>query len=127
MDPFVGLFCLIYLIPVIVWSLVAYWVYTDSRSYGMESVMWALIVFFGGLIGVFLYIYVREDKKKPQVAYYPAYYYPAPTYGYGQYPPYAPQNYSTTDVKCGLCGTMMKNPYHSKTLMCEKCGRTTHL
>jgi heme/copper-type cytochrome/quinol oxidase subunit 2 len=59
---------LILLIPV-VWFIVAIllciWVYRDAKSRGMNGALWLIIVLIAGIIGLIIYIVVREEKKQP--------------------------------------------------------------
>lgn len=58
-----GFLCL--LIP-IVWFIIAIllaiWVYRDAESRGMNGVMWLIILFIAGIIGLIIYLIVRKDK-----------------------------------------------------------------
>ncbi len=40
--------------------LIAVWVYRDAKERGMEAALWLLIVLFTGLIGLIIYLIVRE-------------------------------------------------------------------
>ncbi len=43
--------------------LLAYWAYKDAKSRNMDSpALWAIIVFFLGLIGLIIYLIVRPDE-----------------------------------------------------------------
>ena len=47
----------------IIWLAVAYWAYGDAKRKCMDSpIVWALVVFFLGLIGLIIYFVVRKDK-----------------------------------------------------------------
>jgi putative membrane protein len=62
---FIGLGFLCLLIP-IVWFIIAIllaiWVYRDAESRGMNGVMWLIILFIAGIIGLIIYLIVRKDK-----------------------------------------------------------------
>ena len=62
------LFPWIFLIP-LVWFvigiLILFWVYQDAESHGMSGLLWAIIVFFLNIIGLILYLVVREGKVIP--------------------------------------------------------------
>jgi D-alanyl-lipoteichoic acid acyltransferase DltB (MBOAT superfamily) len=64
----IGIAFLILLIPV-VWFIVAIllciWVYRDAKSRGMNGALWLIIVLIAGIIGLIIYIVVREEKKQP--------------------------------------------------------------
>ena len=41
--------------------LILFWVYQDAESRGMNGILWAIIVFFLNIIGLILYLIVRES------------------------------------------------------------------
>jgi len=45
----------------IIGILILFWVYQDAESRGMNGVLWAIIVFFLNIIGLILYLIVRES------------------------------------------------------------------
>jgi len=59
----------------IIWILIAIWVYRDAESRGASGVLWLIVVILLGLIGLIIYIVVRPSGPKPV---YPGY---APQYG----------------------------------------------
>lgn len=60
-----GLICLLpSLIWFIIWLVVAYFIYKDANARGMNGVLWAIIVFFLGIIGLIIYVLVRKEKKE---------------------------------------------------------------
>ncbi|MBS7248444.1 MAG: PLDc N-terminal domain-containing protein [Candidatus Jordarchaeales archaeon] len=40
--------------------VIAVWVYRDAKRRGMEAALWLLIVLLTGLIGLIIYLIVRE-------------------------------------------------------------------
>ena len=40
------------------------WVYKDAKSRGMDGALWVIIVLIANIIGLIIYLIVREDKKK---------------------------------------------------------------
>ncbi|QGA83403.1 PLDc N-terminal domain-containing protein [Halomicrobium sp. LC1Hm] len=49
------------------WVWVSYWVYTDATDRGMDSAtLWAVVTFVGGVIGLLIYILVRDDPSASQ-------------------------------------------------------------
>ncbi|MBO4246841.1 PLDc N-terminal domain-containing protein [Halomicrobium sp. IBSBa] len=49
------------------WVWVSYWVYTDATDRGMDTAtLWAVVTFVGGVIGLLIYILVREDSSASQ-------------------------------------------------------------
>jgi len=60
-----GIFCCIPLIWFIIGVLLCVWVYRDAQSRGMEAALWLLIVLITGILGLIVYLIVREEKKPP--------------------------------------------------------------
>jgi preprotein translocase subunit Sss1 len=60
-EIFFLLFLLVGLVGFIIWVGLAYWVYRDANRRNMDNaVLWAVITFFLGLIGLVIYILVRD-------------------------------------------------------------------
>ena len=49
------------LILLAVWIVVTVWVYRDAESRGMSGALWALLIFVGNIIGLIIYLIVRND------------------------------------------------------------------
>jgi len=49
----------------IIWIVVIVWVYKDAEQRRMNGVLWALLVFIGNLIGLLIYLIVRQDHPLP--------------------------------------------------------------
>ena len=47
----------------VLWIGVIVWVYRDAERRNMNGVLWALLVFFGNLIGLLIYLIVRSDSR----------------------------------------------------------------
>jgi len=43
--------------------LILFWVYRYAESRGMDGVLWAIVVFFLNIIGLILYLFVRESPR----------------------------------------------------------------
>lgn len=87
-------FCGIGLAWLIIWILVAVWVYQDAQSRNMSGVLWLIVVILLGLIGIIIYLIVRASHPAgaPPYGTYPGYagyqqYPPQPYGGYQGYPP----------------------------------------
>jgi hypothetical protein len=82
-EVFLGVFIwlIILVVGIVVRVLILVWVYRDAQSRGKDATLWLLIVLFAGLIGLIIYLVVRDDRPRYQ---YPAYYPPPPQ------PPYPP-------------------------------------
>jgi len=44
------------------WLLVSVWVYNDAERSGMSGLLWALLVFFGNIVGLLIYLIVRSSS-----------------------------------------------------------------
>jgi hypothetical protein len=87
---FFGAFCAIYVVFFIVWIFVMIWVYRDAESRGKSGVLWAIVLFVGGIVGLILWFVVRPPKLPEGGYYYP----PPPGHpGQGAYPPPPPDYY----------------------------------
>ena len=62
--PFVPLWSLS-LLFFFLWIVVIVWVYRDAEERGMSGVLWALLVFIGNLIGLLIFLIVRQDHPLP--------------------------------------------------------------
>lgn len=58
--PFVPLWSLSFLF-LLIWIGVIVWVYKDAEERKMSGVLWALLVFIGNLIGLIIYLIIRQD------------------------------------------------------------------
>jgi RNA polymerase subunit RPABC4/transcription elongation factor Spt4 len=53
------------LLPIILiflWVFIIIWVYRDAERRAMSGVLWALLVFVGNIIGLIIYLIVRNDS-----------------------------------------------------------------
>jgi len=122
-----GIFCIIPIIWLVIWILVAIWVYKDAEKRGMSGILWLIIVVILGIIGIIIYLVVRKPIQ-PQVtappppppAYQqpppPAYQQPPPPPAYGAPPPPPPA--APGMAPCPYCGT----PNPTTATVCQKCG-----
>jgi len=46
----------------ILWIIVVIWVYRDAEQRGMNGVLWALLVFVGNLVGLLIFLIIRNDN-----------------------------------------------------------------
>jgi RNA polymerase subunit RPABC4/transcription elongation factor Spt4 len=46
---------------VILWIAVIVWVYKDAERRGMSGLLWSLLVFFGSVVGLLIFLIVRQD------------------------------------------------------------------
>ncbi len=127
-DAFLGVFCLIIVASLVVFVLVAVWVYRDAESRGMSGLLWlALLIlaslffaFIGGLVVLIIYLIVRSE--------HPLRYGATPYPGYAaMYPPPAPPPAPVTPPPavgtarastCRNCGA----PLSPGVSFCPRCG-----
>ena len=51
--------------------LLCLWVYNDAKSRGMEGALWVLIVLVANVVGLIVYLMVREENRpRPQISTY---------------------------------------------------------
>ena len=89
--------CLVIVVGLLVFSIaIAIWVYRDANERGMSGALWVVVLLVGGIVGLIIYMLVRNDKP----TYYQGGYYQQPGYypqqGYYQQPyqqPYYQQPY----------------------------------
>ncbi|MCD6457287.1 MAG: PLDc N-terminal domain-containing protein [Thermoproteales archaeon] len=58
----VGIALFFYLAMFILWIAVVIWVYKDAEKRGENGVLWLLVVLVGGIIGLIVYLILREEK-----------------------------------------------------------------
>jgi len=87
----------------IIWIAIIVWVYKDAERRGMSGVLWALLVFIGNLIGLLIYLIVRQDH--------------VPTAS-GQTTIPAPATKTTTSKTCPSC----QKPVEKDFTFCPHCG-----
>ena len=113
---------------VIFWIAVLIWVYRDAERRKMNGVLWGLLVFIGNLVGLIIYLIVRNESRSaagPPV--------PANAVGPGNKPAPAtapaltssPTPPALTPVPCGppscpKCG----KPADAKHAFCPFCGES---
>lgn len=126
---FVVFLILLLLLPLVIFIIVAVWMYQDANSRGMNGGIWVIILvlasligsFIGGIIVVIIYLLLREGHlgRTPY-----GYSYPPPSYGYAGYPPpgYAPGAAPQGTVRCPRCGAMN----NASGRFCVSCGFQLH-
>jgi len=105
--PFVPLWSFS-LLFVIIWFVVILWVYRDAERRRMSGLLWALLVFIGNLIGLLIYLIVRQDHPvcdEPAGS-------PTPT------PPSAPGVAIKKPSACPAC----QKPVETGFVYCPHCG-----
>jgi peptidoglycan/LPS O-acetylase OafA/YrhL len=114
--PFVPFWSLSFLF-FLIWIVVIVWVYRDAEERKMNGVLWALLVFIGNLIGLIIYLIVRQDHPIParnQVAAAPA---AAPLPKPAASCPSCQRPVETAFTYCPHCGAALQ-------LVCRSCGKS---
>ena len=44
------------------------WVYKDARSRGMDGTLWVIIVLIANILGLIIYLVVREERTKEAIS-----------------------------------------------------------
>ena len=140
--------CMAYGIPFVVLLVIriiaAVWISKDAKAHGIDPLMYVILGFLLGIIGLIIYWVFREDvyKKRTmnqtrqhQMSYqyqyqYPTYYQaPPPAYGHGTYG-YGAQGGGTYDtashrkeVICNGCGHIITRAPFGNSVFCENCGK----
>jgi RNA polymerase subunit RPABC4/transcription elongation factor Spt4 len=105
--PFVPLWSFS-LLFVVIWFVVILWVYRDAERRRMSGLLWALLVFIGNLIGLLIYLIVRQDHPccdGPAGS-------PAPS------PPTVPTVAAKKSSSCPAC----QKPVEAGFVYCPHCG-----
>lgn len=120
-SVFWGLFHFMPMFMLVLWIAVTIWVYRDAEDRRMNGVLWALLVFVGNIIGLLIYLILRNDTAvsitAPSVMICPS------------CDARVPERYSY----CPYCGTRLKkncpsceNPVQPEWKVCPHCGEILH-
>jgi len=101
--------CIVIVVFFIIWIYVAIWIYHDAEKRGSSGVLWALLVFFFGLIPLIIWFIVRPPIKQPGY----------PGYGYGYMPPPPTPVYQY----CPTCGQPMTLVPQYNRWYCNYCRK----
>jgi hypothetical protein len=116
-----GAYCILYIIILIVWIFVIVWVYKDAEKRGKSGILWAIIVFFTGIIGLIIWFVVRP-KQIAGAGYGP----PVQPYQPLYQPPYQPQYQappSPAATICPTCGRPATYIQQYNRWYCYNCGK----
>ncbi|MEM3088616.1 MAG: zinc-ribbon domain-containing protein [Candidatus Bathyarchaeia archaeon] len=78
--------------------LICIWVYHDAKSRGMDGALWVLIVLIANVLGLIIYLLIREEKRP-----------------YYRVSPY----YEKQDRFCSNCDSELAQ----NAKFCTKCGK----
>lgn len=118
-EPFVGGALVLF------WIAVLIWVYRDAERRKMNGVLWGLLVFIGNLVGLIIYLIVRNESRPgtrasgpvPVGAGGPVY---APASAGAEGPGNAPVPAPCGPPACPRCG----KPADAKHAFCPFCGES---
>jgi hypothetical protein len=100
--------CIVSLLVFIIWIYVCIWVYRDAEKRGSSGALWAILVFFFGLIPLIIWFVVR-DPIRPQ--------YPQGAMGYMPPPP------TPMFQHCPSCGQPMTFVQQYNRWYCNYCRK----
>lgn len=110
-----GAICGFLIAWLVIFIVIAVWVYRDAESRRMSGGLWLIIVILLGLIGLIVYLIVRADHPvggtPPPYAAYPY----APPPAYSPTPPAAAAGAAATCRNCG-------SPLSPGAGFCPRCG-----
>lgn len=58
---FLGVYCLIPIIVILIGVLIGVWVYRDAKRRNMDAILWLIVVLVGNLVGFIVYLIIRKD------------------------------------------------------------------
>jgi hypothetical protein len=115
-------FFLVSLILMIIWIFVIIWVYRDAESRGLNGVLWALLVLIGSVIGLLIYLIIRNENV-PQ----------SPPSQTTPCCPQCSQPIGPNFTYCSHCGTRLQQkcpkcqqPTEPSWKVCPHCGEKLH-
>ena len=109
--PFISVLSLAMLV---LWIAVIVWVYRDAERRNMNGVLWALLVFFGNLIALLIYLIVRSDHPLSETSQASAP--PASASAAPQTCPSCSKPVSVGYAYCPHCGAALRT-------VCPSCGK----
>jgi hypothetical protein len=105
------------LILLALWIFVLVWVYRDAESRGRSGILWALLVFIGNVIGLIIYLIVRNESV------------PRPLAPPSEKCPSCGKNIGSGFTYCPHCGAKLKpvcpncqKPVDRSWKVCPNCG-----
>lgn len=125
-DAFLGALCIAAIASVIIFILIAVWVYRDAQTRGMDGSIWAIVFvlagffvpFVGGFVVLVIYLILRSEHPVMYPGGIPMAPYPSP------YPPpvpppeTAPAAPPAVQAPCRTCGA----PLRPGAAFCAHCG-----
>ena len=113
---------LILFLPMILMFIISFviifWVYRDAEKKGMNGVLWALLVFVGNIIGLLIYLIVRNDEHPRAIAAGRKEPCPSCATPVAQSFSFCPQCGAKLKLICPAC----ENPVEKEWKVCPNCG-----
>jgi len=106
----------------LIWIFVVIWIYRDAQRRGMNGALWALLVFFGNLIGLLIYLIVRSDRPLLIAENRPTLTCPSCRKIVAQNYIYCPHCGKSLRSVCAACGKQVEPGWKA----CPHCGATLH-
>jgi RNA polymerase subunit RPABC4/transcription elongation factor Spt4 len=102
------------------WIAVIVWVYRDAERRGMNGVLWALLVFIGNLIGLIIYLIVRQDNVQTEgiASTNPTLKCPSCAKSVSPGYKFCPHCGSTMNPACAKCNSKVERDWN----ICPNCG-----
>lgn len=127
-DALLGVLCLVIVASLVVFVLIAVWVYRDAEGRGMSGALWVVLLvlaslffaFIGGLIVLVIYLIVRAEHPvlypmAPYMGYAPPM---VPPPGPAPAAPPPPVGVAAAATTCRNCGA----PLAPGAVFCGRCG-----
>lgn len=114
--PFHFLFGGMPLLLLALWFAVTVWVYRDAESRGMNGALWAILTFFGNIIGLIIYLIVRSQDLSPAKGMTSAC--PSCSGAVTQGFAFCPHCGHRMEERCPSCGKPVQPTWHN----CPFCG-----
>jgi hypothetical protein len=109
------------LIMSVLWAAVALWTYYDAERRGMSGLLWGLLVFFGSIVGLIIYLIVRSTSG-PETDLVPAHTAKCPSCAKPVQSAFVacPHCGTSLSKKCGHCGKQAEPDWR----VCPYCGES---
>lgn len=122
-----GAFCFIWIIPVIIGIIIAFWMYKDAEKRDENGILWLIIGLVLGIIGLIIWLVIRPDmaeverkRQQKHQQYPPQQQYqqqqpPQQQYKQQQQPPQQQHR------QCPACGSQMRHIDQYDKWYCDNC------
>ncbi len=123
-----GAMCLIWIVPTIIWIVIAIWMYKDAQKRDENAVLWLIVGLVAGIIGLIIWFVVRPDmaeveqkrREKQMGGYQQQHQQPPQQYGGQQQPPQQPPQQQQGRA-CPDCNGNMRYVNEYNRWYCDRC------